>query len=129
MSIHVEIVTPSAIAHEGDCEMVSAPGILGEFGVLDHHAQTLAVTQAGVVTMQNGDQVTKFVVGPGFAEVGAGRMTLLVDECESAEGIDKASAQSDLDAAFAELASVNIDSEEGILAQNKALIAQARLKA
>ena len=128
MSIHVEIVTPSSIAHEGDCEMVSAPGLLGEFGVLDHHAQTLAVTQAGVVTMQTGDQVIKFVVGPGFAEVGAGRMTLLVDECESADGIDKAAAQSELDAAFAELATVNIDGEAGHQAQNKALLAQARLK-
>ena len=82
MSIHVEIVTPSQVAHEGDCEMVSAPGLMGEFGVLDMHAQTLAVTQAGVVTMQSGGQVTKFVVGAGFAEVGPDRLTLLVDQCE-----------------------------------------------
>lgn len=129
MSIHVEIVTPSSIAHEGDCEMVSAPGVLGEFGVLDQHAQTLAVTQAGVVTMQIGDQVTKFVVGPGFAEVGAGRMTLLVDQCETTDGIDKAEAQTDLDAAFAEMATLNTASDEGILAHKRALLAQARLNA
>ena len=127
MSIHVEIVTPSEIAHEGDCEMVSAPGLLGEFGVLDMHAQTLAVTQAGVVTMQSGDQVTKFVVGAGFAEVGPDRLTLLVDQCESAEGIDKAAAQADLDAAYTALHQNNMDSEEGILARKKADIAQARL--
>jgi F-type H+-transporting ATPase subunit epsilon len=129
MSIHVEIVTPSTIAHEGECEMVSAPGILGEFGVLDHHAQTLAVTQTGVVTLQTGDQATKFVVGPGFAEVGAGRVTLLVDQCETTDGIDKAAAQADLDAAFAEMATVNTESEEGILAHKRALLAQARLNA
>lgn len=129
MSIHVEIVTPSAIAHEGECEMVSAPGILGEFGVLDLHAQTLAVTQAGVVTMESGDQVTKFVVGPGFAEVGSGRMTLLVDQCETTDGIDKAAAQVDLDEAFAEMAQFNMDSEEGILARKRADLARARLKA
>ena len=127
MSIHVEIVTPSEIAHQGDCEMVSAPGLMGEFGVLDMHAQTLAVTQAGVVTMQSGGQVTKFVVGPGFAEVGPDRLTLLVDQCESAEGIDKTAAQADLDAAFAELAQQNTDSEAGILARKRAGLAQARL--
>ena len=129
MSIHVEIVTPSEIAHEGDCEMVSAPGVLGEFGVLDMHAQTLAVTQAGVVTMQSGDQVSKFVVGAGFAEVGPDRLTLLVDHCESAEGIDKAAAKADLDAAFGEMAKYNMDSEEGILARKQAELAQARLSA
>ncbi len=129
MSIHVEIVTPSQVAQEGDCEMVSAPGVLGEFGVLDMHAPTVAVTQTGVVTMKTGDQVTKFVVGPGFAEVGATRMTLLVDSCESAEGIDKAAAQSDLDAAFAEMAKFNTESEEGILARKRAELAQARLSA
>ena len=127
MSIHVEIVTPSAVAHQGDCEMVSAPGLMGEFGVLDMHAQTLAVTQAGVVTMHSGGQVTKFVVGPGFAEVGPDRLTLLVDQCESAEGIDKAAAQADLDSAFVELSQHNMDSEEGLQAQKRASLAQARL--
>ena len=127
MSIHVEIVTPSEIAHEGDCEMVSAPGLLGEFGVLDMHAQTLAVTQAGVVTMQSGGQVTKFVVGTGFAEVGPDRLTLLVDHCESADGIDRAAAQADLDAAYTELSKHNMDSEEGLQARKKADLAQARL--
>jgi len=129
MSIHVEIVTPSQVAHEGDCEMVSAPGVLGEFGVLEQHAPTVAVTQTGVVMMKTGDQVTKFVVGPGFAEVGATRMTLLVDSCESVDGIDKAAAQSDLDAAFAEMAKFNTESEEGILARKRAELAQARLSA
>ena len=59
MSIHVEIVTPSEVAYEGDCEMASAPGLLGEFGVLDMHAQTLAVTTAGVVTMAQGGSTAK----------------------------------------------------------------------
>ncbi len=127
MSIHVEIVTPSEIAHEGDCEMVSAPGLMGEFGVLDLHAQTLAVTQAGVVVMQSGGEVTKFVVGPGFAEVGPDRLTLLVDQCESAVGIDKAAAQADLDAAYADLAELYMFSEEGLQARKRANLAQARL--
>ena len=81
------------MAHTGEYDMVSAPGLLGEFGVLDMHAQTLAVTQAGVVTMQSGGEITKLVVGPGFAEVGADNSAMLVDQCESTEGIDKAAAQ------------------------------------
>ena len=127
MSIHVEIVTPSKIAYEGDCELASAPGLKGEFGVLDMHAQTLAVTIAGVVSMTSGAQTTKFVVGPGFAEVGPDRVTLLVDQCEPAEGVDKAQAQKDLDAAFADLKRYSADSEEGIQARKQADLAMARL--
>lgn len=127
MSIHVEIVTPSEIAYEGDCTMASAPGLLGEFGVLDMHAQTLAVTTAGVVTMESDSGVVKLVVGPGFAEVGPDRITLLVDQCESADGVDKAAAQKDLDAAFAELKVHSADSEEGIQARKQAELAKARL--
>ena len=127
MSIHVEIVTPSEVAYEGDCEMASAPGLMGEFGVLDMHAQTLAVTNAGVVTMTSGGAVTKVVVGPGFAEVGPDQVTLLVDRCEPSDGIDKAQAQKDLDEAFASLKIHSADSEEGVQARKKADLAMARL--
>jgi F-type H+-transporting ATPase subunit epsilon len=129
MSIHVEIVTPSAVAHEGDCEMAAAPGLMGEFGVLDFHAQTLAVTEAGVVTMKNGEDITQFVVGPGFAEVGPDRMTLLVDHCEAAGTVDKTEAKRQLDAAFAELKEHDSESEEGLQARKDADLAQARLRA
>ena len=127
MSIHVEIVTPSKVAYEGDCELASAPGLMGEFGVLDMHAQTLSVTIAGVVSMTSGAQTTKFVVGPGFAEVGPDRVTLLVDQCEPAEGIDKAQAQKDLEAAFADLKRHSADSEEGIQARKQTDLVMARL--
>ena len=127
MSIHVEIVTPSEVAYEGDCEMASAPGLLGEFGVLDMHAQTLAVTIAGVVTMTQGGNTTTFVVGPGFAEVGPDRVTLLVDQCEPAGTVDKAQAQKDLDEAFAALKQYSADSDEGMQARKAADLAMARL--
>ena len=129
MSIRIEIVTPSAMAHTGEYDMVSAPGLQGEFGVLDMHAQTLAVTQAGVVTMQSGGETTKLVVGPGFAEVGADSLTMLVDQCETTEGIDKTAAQAELTAAFDEMAKHSMDSEEGIQARKRAELAQARLSA
>lgn len=128
MSIHVEIVTPRAIAYEGDCDMAVAPGLLGEFGVLDQHAQTLAATDAGLVTLKTGSEVTEFVVGPGFAEVGADRVTLLVDLCEPAGTVDKAEAERQLEAAFEELKQHDAESEEGLQARKAAGLAQARLR-
>ena len=129
MSIHVEIVTPSSVAYEGDCDMASAPGQLGEFGVLNMHAQTLAVTDAGVVTLLSGSDTTKFVVGPGFADVGSDRITLLVDLCESADDVDKAAAAKQLNEAFAALKVCDTRSEEGLQIHRAAGLAQARLRA
>jgi F-type H+-transporting ATPase subunit epsilon len=129
MSIHVEIVTPAAVAYEGDCDMAVAPGQLGEFGVLETHAQTLAVTDAGVVALHSGSDVTKFVVGPGFAEVGPDRITLLVDLCESADDVDKAEAAKQLNEAFAALKDSGTESEEGRRVRRAASLAQARLRA
>ncbi len=129
MTVHVEIVTPMAVAYEGDCDMAAAPGQLGEFGVLNMHAHTLAVTEAGVVTLVSGSDVTKFVVGPGFAEVGPDRITLLVDLCESADDVDKATATKELNEAFASLKSCDTESEEGLRIRRQADLAQARLRA
>lgn len=129
MSVHVEIVTPMAVAYEGDCDMAAVPGQLGEFGVLNKHAQTLAVTEAGVVALQSGSGTTKFVVGPGFAEVGPDRVTLLVDLCEPAENSDKAEAKKQLDEAFGALKNCDTESEEGLRVRRAASLAQARLRA
>jgi F-type H+-transporting ATPase subunit epsilon len=129
VTVHVKIVTPLSVAYEGDCDMAAAPGQLGEFGVLNMHAQTLAVTEAGVVTLVSGSDVTKFVVGPGFAEVGPDRITLLVDLCESAEDVDKATATTELNEAFASLKNCDTESEEGLRVRRQANLAQARLRA
>ena len=129
MSLHVEIVTPSGSAFSGDCSTATAPGLLGQFGVLDMHAQTLAVTVAGVVSMEAAGVATRFVVGPGFAEVGPDRVTLLVDSCEPAEGVDKAAAAKALAEAFAELKLHSADSDEGMQARKAADMAMAHLAA
>ena len=77
--------------------------------------------------MTSGGEVTKVVVGPGFAEVGPDRVTLLVDQCEPSDGIDKVQAQKDLDEAFASLKIHSADSEEGMQARKNADLAMARL--
>ena len=77
--------------------------------------------------MAQGGSTTKFVVGPGFAEVGPDRVTLLVDQCEPAGTVDKAQAQKDLDEAFAALKQFSADSDEGMQARKAADLAMARL--
>ncbi len=142
MSLTVEIVTPSRKAFDGTADRVQAPGWLGEMGVLPRHAATLTLTRAGVVTLVDANgQLTldkepqalqgtrRFVVGPGFAEVGPDRVTLVVELCEDGAGVDKTAAASALSAAESEMAKVDGNSLAFRLAQKAADLARARLSA
>lgn len=127
MSLRFEIVTPSRVAWKGEADEVQAPGLQGEFGVLADHAAMLAATRAGVVTVHQGGQSTRMVVGPGFAEVADGEMTLLVDLCEEGSSVDKAQAAQDLASAENILGAAAPDSKEFAEASRKAALAAARL--
>ncbi len=128
MALTVEMVTPRKVAFSGTATQVQAPGILGEFGVLEGHARMLAVTKAGIVALHTDDGTRRLLVGPGFAEVGLDQVTLLVDRCEEIDGVDKEQAKRDLDEANAVLGSVDTQSDEGLQAQKRADWAQARLE-
>ena len=82
-SLQIRIVTPSKIAWEGSSTEIQVPGLLGEFGVLPGHASLLSATRAGRVRVF-GDNLVELDVGAGFADVGGGTVTLLVDSCEVA---------------------------------------------
>ena len=86
--IRLEIVTPAEHTFDGEVDVVNAPGILGEFGVLPQHRPMLSVTRSGIVTYRDGEREEVLVVGPGFAEVEPDHVILLTDRCETASSID-----------------------------------------
>ena len=45
----LEIVTPEAILFSSDVDLFSAPGINGEFQILDNHAPIVSVLKAGIL--------------------------------------------------------------------------------
>ena len=100
----VSVVTPEGAAFEGDAEMVIVPGAVGEIGVLARHAPLVALLKAGSTRVHTGDgQVQEFATGPGFFQVLEDRAIALVDAAVTAENIDAAAAQRQLDEAQAEL--------------------------
>jgi F-type H+-transporting ATPase subunit epsilon len=129
MSLSVEIVTPAAVAWKGEATEVQAPGMAGEFGAMSDHAAMLAVTRAGVVTVHTATGAKRMVVGTGFAEVGPGQVTLLVDLCEPSADVDKDAAQASLAAAEETLATADPSTGEWAKARKAADLAAARLEA
>jgi F-type H+-transporting ATPase subunit epsilon len=103
----VSVVTPEGAAFEGDAEMVIVPGAAGEIGVLARHAPLVALLKAGSTRVHTGDgQVQEFATGPGFFQVLEDRAIALVDAAVTADKIDTAAAQRQLEEAQAELARV-----------------------
>ena len=83
-----EIVTAERIVYSDDVDIVVAPGIEGQLGILPGHAPLMTMLQPGeLVVRRQGEETAMFVSG-GFLEVMADRVTVLADVAERAEEID-----------------------------------------
>jgi F-type H+-transporting ATPase subunit epsilon len=103
----VSVVTPEGAAFDGEAEMLIVPGAAGEIGVLARHAPLVALLKAGSTRVHTGDgQIQEFATGPGFFQVLEDRAIALVDDAVTADKIDSAVAQRQLEEAQAELARV-----------------------
>ena len=129
MALNLEIVAPDRRAWKGEATEVQVPGSVGEFGVLEHHANLLGTTRPGLVALRSGQGDVRLVVGAGFAEVGTDGVTLLVDSCEEAGSYDKEQAAQDLAEAESELENIDPMSNDYARARNRVELAMARLDA
>jgi len=86
--IQLEVVTPSGAVVSEDVDIVTAPGVGGEFGVLANHAPFLSTIKTGTLTFKK-DRVAKFLmVTGGFTEVSNNKITFLVEGAEFGNDID-----------------------------------------
>ncbi len=92
-----ELASPEALLISTEVDMVVVPGSEGDFGVLPRHAPLISTVRPGVIAVHNGGQVTEriFVAG-GFAEVTAGRCTVLADQAMAVEDLDRGAAEQKL---------------------------------
>ena len=92
--LHCEIVTAERVVFDDDVDMVVAPGIEGQLGILPHHAPLMtALTIGELVLHKAGQEDTIIAIGGGFMEVGSEHVTILADSAERAEEIDEARAE------------------------------------
>lgn len=126
-NIHVEIVTPTSVAFTGAATSVEAPGFEGEFGVMPGHTPFLSVVRPGLVTVHTDGGDQRFVVGTGFVEAGPDRLTVLTEQFERAEDVDKDAARAELVDAEKVLGTADPASGEFKNAQRDADLARARL--
>jgi F-type H+-transporting ATPase subunit epsilon len=93
MPLRLEIVTVERLLYSKDVDMVIAPGIEGQLGILPRHAPLLTALTYGELRAKLGDQEEAFAISGGFMEVQPDRVVVLADTAERAEEIDLERAQ------------------------------------
>lgn len=110
--IKLRVVTPSRLVLEEEVDEVSAPGELGEFGVLPDHISFLSTLVAGEMSYKQGANRHALVVGGGYAEVLDNVMTVLASAAEFAGEIDTARAQRAKERAEKRMGELNFEDPE-----------------
>jgi F-type H+-transporting ATPase subunit epsilon len=112
--MRLSITTPRGALVDTDVEEVTAPGLLGELGVLPGHVPLMTALKPGVLVYRTKDHAGVVAVGQGFLQVApvaategrpAGdRVLVLVNHAVPAGSVDRASAEKDLADADGEIA-------------------------
>jgi len=98
-----ELVTPERRLVAGEVESVTAPGEIGEFGVLPGHRPLLSLLKAGVLTFEQEGRPQRMAISGGYAEVSETGVRVLAETAELAGEIDLNRAEAALKKAEARI--------------------------
>ncbi len=125
--ILLRVVTPKQPVLETEVLELTAPGTVGEFGVLPEHVTFLSSLESGVLRYRKPDGEAAIAIRGGFAEVRDNVVTILADEAVLADEISVETARAELTAAEAELKRLDASSAEYSTAEQRRRWAEAQL--
>ncbi len=91
--IRLDIVTAERVVYSEEVDIVIAPGIEGQLGILPHHAPLMTTLEVGELVVRKGGEEFSLVISGGFLEVRPDRVIVLADAAERDEEIDLARAE------------------------------------
>ena len=115
--IRLRVVTPSRLLLDEEVDEVTAPGELGEFGVLPNHISFLSTLVPGEMSYKQGANKRVLAVSGGYAEVLDNVMTVLAPAAEFGSEIDTARAQRAKERAEKQMAELNREEKDFELAE------------
>lgn len=110
--LKLELVTPYKHVLSQEVDELTAPGTLGEFGVLPGHTPLLTTLRIGELTYKQGAQSFSVAVNWGYVEVENDVVTVLVETAELADQIDLARARAAMDRAQEALKKLTAEDKE-----------------
>jgi F-type H+-transporting ATPase subunit epsilon len=115
--IRLRVVTPSRLLFDEEVDEVTAPGALGEFGVLPNHIAFLSLLVPGEMSYKQGAAKHYLAISGGYAEVLNNTMTVLADTAEYADEINVERARQTKERAEKQMQQLNPDDKEFIAAK------------
>ena len=127
MPLTLEIVTAERVVYSEEVDVLVAPGVVGELGILPSHAPLLTIMQPGEIRVDKDGEETFIAVSGGFLEVIGNKATILADTAERADEIDEARAEEAVQRAEERIATAtsSLDLERALASVRRS---QARLK-
>ena len=92
-TIRLEIVTAEGSVYNEDVEMVTLPGVTGQFGVYPQHVPLITQMVPGEITVRKDGRDVFLATGAGLIEVRSTSVTILTDLAVQADKIDEAKAE------------------------------------
>ena len=86
--LKLEMVTPYKQVLSEEVDEITAPGFIGELGILPDHTPLLTTLKVGELTYKKGNEAFHVAVNWGYLEVEENVVTVLVDTAERADEID-----------------------------------------
>jgi F-type H+-transporting ATPase subunit epsilon len=130
-TLHLEVVTPERRVVQEEVAELTAPGALGEFGVLSGHEPFVTEIEPGVLTYRSKEsgETSRLAMSAGFAEIVEDKVTFLVDACEPAGEVDRARAEEARDRCLQKLKELPVDHADIPAARAALKRAEARMGA
>ncbi len=93
MGLNLDIVTAEKVVYSDEVDIIIAPGVEGELGILPHHTPLMTILQPGELRLRKSGEELSLAISGGFLEVRPDRVIVLADAAERAEEIDLARAE------------------------------------
>ena len=89
----LEIVTPEARVYSDTIDTVIIPTTSGEIGILPGHIPLMTQVEAGELRVTKDGKVAHLIIGDGFAQIEADRISILAENAIKEETIDTRAAE------------------------------------
>nr|WOC91873.1 ATP synthase CF1 epsilon subunit [Utricularia olivacea] len=108
MTLNLCVLTPNRIVWDSEVQEIILSTNSGQIGVLPNHAPIATAVDIGILRIRLKEQWLTMALMGGFARIGNNEITILVNDAERGNDIDRQEAQQTL-----ELAEANLKKAEG----------------
>ena len=125
-TFNLEIITPLEVVYRGEAEFVKLRTIVGDMGILAHHAPLVSGLALGQMMVRNENKVEEnFFISGGFWEISKDKTVILADDAMNVKDIDVVLAKREVEELKAKMEKIK---EEKDLAQAEKSLQESLMK-